>query len=55
MGVENYIFWSEIGSGFEGTGGTHPPRIPRSTAPGGGSRQRTLLPRACSPGKFLNF
>ena len=32
-GVENYIFWSEIGSGFEETDGTPPPRIPRSTAP----------------------
>ena len=30
-GVENYIFWSEIGSGFEEPGGTPPPRIPRST------------------------
>ena len=33
MGVENYIFWSEIGSGFEESGGTPPPRIPRSTFP----------------------
>ena len=32
-GVDNYIFWSEIGSGFEGPGGTYPPRIPRSTPP----------------------
>ena len=30
-GGENYIFWSEIGSGFEEPGGTPPPRIPRST------------------------
>ena len=30
MGVENYIFWSEIWSGFEETGGTPPPRIPMS-------------------------
>ena len=30
-GVENYIFWSEIGSGFGEPGGTPPPRIPRST------------------------
>ena len=30
-GVENYIFWSEIGSGFEEPGGTPRPRIPRST------------------------
>ena len=30
-GVENYIFWSEIGSGFGEPGGTPQPRIPRST------------------------
>ena len=29
MGVENYIFWSEIGE----PGGTPPPGIPRSTSP----------------------
>ena len=34
MGVENGMFRSEIGSGFEVTGGTPPPRIPRSTPPG---------------------
>ena len=33
MGVENGMFKSEIGSGFEDTGGTPPPRIPRSTPP----------------------
>ena len=33
MGVENGMFRSEIGSGFEDTGGTPPPRIPRSTPP----------------------
>ena len=32
-GVENVIFWSEIGSGFGETGGTSPPRIPWSTPP----------------------
>ena len=32
-GVENYIFWCEIGSCFEEPGGTVPPRIPRSTPP----------------------
>ena len=32
-GVGNYIFWSEIGSGFGELGGTPPPRIPRSTPP----------------------
>ena len=31
MGMENYIFWFEIRSGFEELGGTPPPRIPRST------------------------
>ena len=30
-GVENGIFWSEIGSGFGDAGGTPPPKIPRST------------------------
>ena len=34
MGVENGMFRSEIGSGFEDPGGTLPPRIPRSTPPG---------------------
>jgi len=33
-GVENYIFWSEIGSGFEEPEGIPRPRIPRSTALG---------------------
>ena len=33
--VENYIFRSEIGSGFEEPGSTPPSRIPRSTPPGG--------------------
>ena len=31
MGLENYTFWSEIGSEFEELGSTPPPRIPRST------------------------
>ena len=29
--MENYFFWSEIGSEFGEPGGTSPPRIPRST------------------------
>ena len=33
-GVDYYIFWSEIGSGFEEPGGTPPPRIPTNTPPG---------------------
>ena len=35
MGVENGMFRSEIGSGFQDPGGTPPPRIPRSTPPPG--------------------
>ena len=31
MGVENDIFWSEIGSGFGELGSTPTPRIPRSS------------------------
>ena len=34
-GVENDIFWSDIGSGFGELGGTPPPRIPRSNPPPG--------------------
>ena len=30
MDVENDIFWSDIGSGFDEPGSTPPPRIPRS-------------------------
>ena len=36
-GVENGIFWTEIGSGFGDSGGTPLPRIPRSTPPPRGS------------------
>ena len=35
--MENYIFWSEIGSGFGERGGTPPPRIPWGTPPPPGS------------------
>ena len=35
MAVENYIFWSEIGTGSEEAGGTPPPRILRSIPPPG--------------------
>ena len=31
--MRNYIFWSEIGSGFGELGCTTPPRIPRSAPP----------------------
>ena len=33
-GLKNYIFWSDIGSGFEEPGSTPPSRIPRSTPRG---------------------
>ena len=33
-GLKNYIFWSDIGSGFEELGSTPPSRIPRSTPRG---------------------
>ena len=36
MGVKDYIFWSEIGSGFGEPGGTPSPRIFRSTPPSPG-------------------
>ena len=51
--MENYIIWSEIGSGFGEAGGIPPPRIPRSTQqpppppPGG---QLSDLPRAQGSG-----
>ena len=32
-GVENAIFWCQIGSGFGEPGGTPPPTIPRSNPP----------------------
>ena len=32
-GVENYLFWSEIGSGFGEPGSTPPLRIPGRTPP----------------------
>ena len=32
-GVENAIFWTQIGSGFGEPGGTPPPTIPRSNPP----------------------
>ena len=34
MGVESEIFWSEIGSGFGGPGGSPPRRIPENNLPG---------------------
>ena len=37
-GGENYIFWSEIESGFGEPGGTPLPRIPRSILPGGADK-----------------
>ena len=43
-GVENGICWSEIGSGIGDSGGTPPPKIPRSTPPRGGGLKRALNP-----------
>ena len=43
--VENYIFWSEIGSGFEELCGTPPPRIPRGTPPLPGGITLAVLTR----------
>ena len=40
--MENYIFWSEIESGFEEPGGTPPARNPRSTP--GAIPQAPVLP-----------
>ena len=40
-GAENYIFWSEIRSGFGELGGTPPGRIPGSPPPPGDT-QSTL-------------
>ena len=37
-GMENYIFWSEVGSGLGEPGGTPPLRIPKSTLPPPGAR-----------------
>ena len=42
-GVENDIFWSDIGSGFGELGCTHLPRIPRSTLPPWSNFPSTLL------------
>ena len=47
--MENYIFWSEIGSGFGEPGGIPPPRIARSTPPsppGGDSNRICQKPKA---------
>ena len=46
-GVENGIFWSEIGSGFGDAGGTPPPKIPRST-PHPPGLYRTIVKRVQS-------
>ena len=41
-GAENYIFWSEIRSGFGELGGTPPGRFPGSPPPPPGDTQSTL-------------
>ena len=43
------MFRSEIGSGFEDTGGTPPPRIPRSTPPGSQNTPKRMHPKFCRP------
>ena len=42
-GVENDIFWSEIGPGFGEPGGTPPPWVPRSTPPPVEIQSRTKM------------
>ena len=42
MGLENDMFWSEIGSGFGEPGGITQPRIPRSNPPP--PRPRAIIP-----------
>ena len=41
--MENYIFWSEIGSGFEEPGGTHPTKNSQEYPP-----LRGKMPNNCS-------
>ena len=50
--MENYILWSEIGSGFGEPGDIPPPRFPRSTQPPPPPRggQLSDLPRAQGSG-----
>ena len=43
MGVENDMFWSEIGSGFGEPGGTPSPMILRSTPPQPASPHPSVL------------
>ena len=52
MGVENGIFWSEIGSGFGEPGGTPLPRIPRCTPPPPGTRISTPNPECHAVGNL---
>ena len=55
MGVENGIFWSEIGSGFGEPGGTPLPRIPRCTRWAHNAvnfRSRAVLHALCSMDLF---
>ena len=41
--MENYIFWSKMGSGFEEPGGTPPPRIIQEYPPPPGGVSRTSV------------
>ena len=43
MGMGNGIFWSEIGSRFGDSGGTPPPKIPRSIPPGPASQMHRTM------------
>ena len=49
-GVENGIFWSEIGSGFGEPGGTPLPEIPRNTPPPPG-----FAPMLCIVSGWISF
>ena len=48
--MKNYIFWSEIGSGFEEPGGTPPPPLP-----GGGGLKRGVASEFQNNGTVLIF
>ena len=59
-GVENYIFWSETGSGSGEPGGTPPPRITRSTPRDSGHQivfetPEGVLTKARVPSKICNY
>ena len=59
--MENYLFWSEIGSGFGELGGTRPPRISRSPPPRDSGHKivfetpKGVLTKARVPSKICNY